>query len=432
MNMILWFLDFAKQNPVVAAGISIWGAATLTLLVNRLPSRILSFLKKQLTVALEIRSGESDIYDPFLAWFESQKFSKRIRVLQIQRNRYDPFVDGRPKSADASPNLILSLGTGHHYFMRGWRIFQVKRETEPSAVGTWGSIIERVTVTCLGRSQQPIRDLISEVKQLAEQSGKNFTSIYAWSNGWTLFSCQLPRKLDSIFIEPDKMKLILETIHKFLDSKEYYLDRGIPYRLGILFYGMPGSGKTSMVNALAHNFGRQIRTLDISNVSNNELMAALANEVKSSLFLIEDIDSFREVAEDDSQTPSRPSGVTQGISVRLNRLTLSGLLCALDGASASDGRVVIMTTNHIKNLPAALMRKGRVDLAVEFAPIGRDEAIRMMKYLYWSEYGVVSETIFKDFRIKNNISAAELQGLILANRSNPEAVMKAIQLCANV
>ena len=45
----------------------------------------------------------------------------------------------------------------------------------------------------------------------------------------------------------------------------------------------------------------------------------------------------------------------------LNRLTLSGLLNAIDGVTSSEGRIVFMTTNYVDKLDPALIRPGRVD-----------------------------------------------------------------------
>ena len=48
------------------------------------------------------------------------------------------------------------------------------------------------------------------------------------------------------------------------------------------------------------------------------------------------------------------------------RLSLSGLLNILDGVASQEGRVLIMTTNHIEKLDKALIRPGRVDMSVRF------------------------------------------------------------------
>ncbi|KAK7692182.1 hypothetical protein QCA50_003805 [Cerrena zonata] len=50
----------------------------------------------------------------------------------------------------------------------------------------------------------------------------------------------------------------------------------------------------------------------------------------------------------------------------VNTLSLSGLLNALDGVAASEGRILFATTNHLERLDPALSRPGRMDVWVEF------------------------------------------------------------------
>lgn len=46
----------------------------------------------------------------------------------------------------------------------------------------------------------------------------------------------------------------------------------------------------------------------------------------------------------------------------ITRLTLSGLLNAIDGVASAEDRILFMTTNYIEQLDEALIRPGRVDL----------------------------------------------------------------------
>jgi chaperone BCS1 len=48
------------------------------------------------------------------------------------------------------------------------------------------------------------------------------------------------------------------------------------------------------------------------------------------------------------------------------RISLSALLNILDGVASHEGRVLVMTTNHIEKLDEALIRPGRVDMTVKF------------------------------------------------------------------
>jgi chaperone BCS1 len=50
----------------------------------------------------------------------------------------------------------------------------------------------------------------------------------------------------------------------------------------------------------------------------------------------------------------------------LTRVTMSGLLNALDGVASSEERVLFMTTNFLDRLDPALVRPGRVDVKQYF------------------------------------------------------------------
>ena len=47
-------------------------------------------------------------------------------------------------------------------------------------------------------------------------------------------------------------------------------------------------------------------------------------------------------------------------------ISLSGLLNVIDGVASSEGRILIMTTNHLDRLDKALIRPGRVDMSIFF------------------------------------------------------------------
>lgn len=55
-----------------------------------------------------------------------------------------------------------------------------------------------------------------------------------------------------------------------------------------------------------------------------------------------------------------------GRPLRVETLTLSGLLNAIDGIGASEGRITIATTNHVTRLDPALIRPGRMDRQIAF------------------------------------------------------------------
>ena len=73
--------------------------------------------------------------------------------------------------------------------------------------------------------------------------------------------------------------------------------------------------------------------------------------------------------------PESPSSDTPKIS-------LSGLLNALDGVGAQEGRLLFATTNRYETLDAALRRPGRMDVHVEFKLASQYQASGLFKRFY--------------------------------------------------
>jgi mitochondrial chaperone BCS1 len=80
------------------------------------------------------------------------------------------------------------------------------------------------------------------------------------------------------------------------------------------------------------------------------------------------------------QPPGRLPGDPAG--AKESRITLSGLLNALDGISAQEGRLLFATTNRYHTLDPALTRPGRMDLHVEFRLASRYQARELYKHFY--------------------------------------------------
>jgi len=185
---------------------------------------------------------------------------------------------------------------------------------------------------------------------------------------------------------------------------------GIPFRRGYLLYGAPGSGKTSMIHSLAGELGLDVYVISLSRtgLDDTALSELISDLPERCIALMEDIDAaFHQGIEsrdlNDSATtppppPPPPDGQAQsqgqspggnggnggngGPRSSASRITLSGLLNAIDGIGAHDGRILYATTNKYFALDPALCRPGRMDLHIEFKLASRYQARELFRCFY--------------------------------------------------
>jgi len=75
----------------------------------------------------------------------------------------------------------------------------------------------------------------------------------------------------------------------------------------------------------------------------------------------------------------------QQIAAPTSKVTLSGLLNALDGVGAQEGRILFATTNRYSSLDPALIRPGRMDIHVHFKLASKYQARELYRCFYHPE-----------------------------------------------
>jgi len=91
-------------------------------------------------------------------------------------------------------------------------------------------------------------------------SFKNYT--------WEEIEFKSNKNFSNLFFE-DKDKL-LDKINFFCNNENFYNKNGIPYTLGILLEGEPGTGKTSIIKCLANYLNRHIVIMNINKIKTNQ------------------------------------------------------------------------------------------------------------------------------------------------------------------
>lgn len=268
----------------------------------------------------------------------------------------------------------------HTIFYRGhWlRVRRTRRTTDNAEV---------LTISVVARSNTVLKQLILQAKREYEAEAVHRVQIYfADSHGsWRWTDSRHKRPLSSIVLNPGVKEMLLADARDFLRSEKWYADRGIPFRRGYLLHGVPGSGKTSLIHALAGELMLDIYVVSLSaSWINDATLNSLMGRVPARcILLLEDLDAAftRSTSRDEKsngapaanskdQPPANPpnsSSNSQNDPISdTNTLSLSGLLNSLDGVAAAEGRLLFATTNHLERLDPALSRPGRLDVWIEF------------------------------------------------------------------
>lgn len=215
------------------------------------------------------------------------------------------------------------------------------------------------------------------------------------------------RSLNSIFTNNDEHVKLYNSIKSFIDNKAIYMKLNYPYKYSAILYGVPGSGKSSTILALASELKYNVEYVNMSTTSISELIKIMSSSTPN-IYVFEDIDAlntcFANTRTNDNSSKTKVTTISKDDSdVKINTISLSDLLNITDGLLSCDGAICLFTTNHIEKLDPAFLRAGRMNMLVEFSYLSANAANKMIKtYL-----NVEVENL------KDNIKPAELQDMIL-------------------
>lgn len=250
---------------------------------------------------------------------------------------------------------------------------------------------------------------------------------------WQRCLARTTRPFSTVILNEEVKKELIDDVTDYLNpaTRRWYSNRGIPYRRGYLLHGPPGTGKSSLSLALAGFFKMRIYIVSLSSVTANEenLATLFAELPRRCVVLLEDIDTagLTHTREDGSQADATNANTDEASAspastLRIpgapavpnpnntgGRLSLSGLLNILDGVASQEGRVLIMTTNHIEKLDKALIRPGRVDMIVEFGRADESMVAQIFRSLYAPIEGDNAPTTRADAAASSSSSPALFQ-----------------------
>ncbi|KAG8529866.1 uncharacterized protein KY384_005347 [Bacidia gigantensis] len=378
---------------------------------------------------------DDDIYDYVMEWVAAHTLSRNSRNL-IAKTGYENhweinddeegyahqvtaegYIDFRNWEAKKPPKYEPSYGK--HFFYHKGHLLLFQRDQKTMVDSGWGGYTtmrdsEFVTLSCLGRSTNPIKELIKEAKDFYISKQKSCTTVRRPApkqsrtnkgGSWQRAATRPSRPMQTVVLNHKVKNDVLKDVNEYLHpaTPRWYSNRGIPYRRGYLLHGPPGTGKSSLAWAIAGVFGIDIYCISLvdPNLTEEELGMLFTSLPRRCVVLLEDIDSAglsnrQEAPSAEAETKSEdPKAKAEAVVIKAlegaskklkdkerEGISLSGLLNAIDGVASHEGRVLIMTTNFPDRLDEALTRPGRIDMKVPFTNATREQIRELFTRMY--------------------------------------------------
>lgn len=182
-----------------------------------------------------------------------------------------------------------------------------------------------------------------------------------------------PKFIDTRNIRPDDLifsdKLLNEVTTSILtpiEKTDLCRAHKIPLKRGILLTGPFGVGKTLTANVVAKKCQDNGWTfLYLKRTSDLQAAIHFAKSYEPAVIFAEDIDQVMESDKNESG----------GRSAKMN-----DILNTIDGVDTKGMELmVILTTNYVENIEAAMMRPGRLDAVIQVEPPDASAALRLVK-----------------------------------------------------
>jgi chaperone BCS1 len=332
------------MTPMVKEVMGIGAVGSILAYLRSIPVFFWTKAKAQYTVNIDIPAvGDADE-------------AEIIKWLEIWMGGYTAKVARNLKAIDQYNN-----STGNYSFRLtkdvvnnpGWFKYKGKRmlvRCHRREAGTTGKVLYDYSITFFTRDHNIASEFLSQIeKEYNATIDNKVTSMIFEGGGWRKIKDINVRSFESVVLPLGDAQKIKDDLDQFLNRKDLYKNLNITHKRGYLFEGLPGSGKSSMANAIATYLGWNLYAFNKTDIKPGTLSSAFSEIKSRSVVLLEDIDTYKINRKSDKESADTGDWLNW-----------------LDGINTPNDTIFVLTTNYVENLDSALIRPGRVDFSMHF------------------------------------------------------------------